>query len=967
VEVGDEDAERLRALDPSEDEIYWCGRQLQYEVSSPTELPERLVDPAGEPIDLRKSHRRGDSRRWTLVVEGRPELPLHAQDVQLICTERDWKEGLDKVRDAAGRSWMLGDDGRLEVEELPDSETLTGDNNVRLEWDREEQRHSSTGVWIQLERPESEKGDSGTDPRAHFCEPDVDEIWTQPKHSRETVIRITSTDRENYRLCLEEAPPENADRLYLPVNTINLKRQRAAVHQLQSAPLPHHRGLLRLIENPEEMEWPKVVPNEDVEWRILDEPDYDGTAEQREFVEKALATPDFAFLDGPPGSGKTTTICELILQLIERGERILLCASTHCAIDNVLERIAGEDNVEPVRIGREGRVDERVQQCQIDRRKDSLRNRWAQGEVVRQYASTEEMAERMVVQTSNLTCGTTMGIVNHPLLRAASDHSRREQGEAEWLTRQAHFDVLIVDEASKTTLQEFLVPAMLAERWVVVGDVRQLAPYVDDAEMAANLRQMDRDDGSAFPPAHQRACLVAFRLLSREAYVKETRWLVVEEKAVLEKLDEELEDRRADEAENLGPVVKVTSGRGVQVRENGEHVEVGSETLRGNPADGMVWLRAASVVLVREADFGRVSEQLPGDLVRLTAPFGNDAPPAWNYRNAYYRPRAPRYDQPAYDRGDNLENPVQAAEKSQRFLRENRWAGEVAWRSLRLQELRGSDQEDKRARYLNQIERLAPRDGSIDDGLSAFRGLALPSLLESLQKGIPEIDARRSSALNEGMEEDSWEQRAVLLPYQHRMHPEISRFPRKQFYDSQALQDANTLEGRTEEVGWHFKPSGLEERAIWVDVAGHVEDGVNEAEVERMADLLGEFANWARPAPSNEPESSDWEVALLSFYVPQYRAISRMLQGFCEQPHSESHFELSGVSITCGTVDRFQGREADVVMLSMRNTGRVGFLDSPNRLNVALTRARHLLLVLGNRDYFKRCKVPALSNLASQL
>lgn len=72
-------------------------------------------------------------------------------------------------------------------------------------------------------------------------------------------------------------------------------------------------------------------------------------------MKKAIATDDFALLEGPPGSGKTTTILELILQLLKLGKKILLSASTHVAIDNVLERIYNGDidnNVEALRIGR---------------------------------------------------------------------------------------------------------------------------------------------------------------------------------------------------------------------------------------------------------------------------------------------------------------------------------------------------------------------------------------------------------------------------------------------------------------------------------------------------------------------------------------------------------------------------------------------------------------------------------------
>jgi AAA domain len=67
----------------------------------------------------------------------------------------------------------------------------------------------------------------------------------------------------------------------------------------------------------------------------------DGTLEQRQFVERALGTPDFALLEGPPGSGKTTAICDLIVQLAKMGKRVLLVASTHVAVDNVLERNSG--------------------------------------------------------------------------------------------------------------------------------------------------------------------------------------------------------------------------------------------------------------------------------------------------------------------------------------------------------------------------------------------------------------------------------------------------------------------------------------------------------------------------------------------------------------------------------------------------------------------------------------------------
>ena len=56
------------------------------------------------------------------------------------------------------------------------------------------------------------------------------------------------------------------------------------------------------------------------------------------------------------------------------------------------------------------------------------------------------------------------------------------------------------------------------------------------------------------------------------------------------------------------------------------------------------------------------------------------------------------------------------------------------------------------------------------------------------------------------------------------------------------------------------------------------------------------------------------------------------------------------------SVDKFQGKEADIVFLSMVKSGNasLGFMDSPNRLNVAITRAKYQMVIVGNLNYFKK-------------
>lgn len=66
---------------------------------------------------------------------------------------------------------------------------------------------------------------------------------------------------------------------------------------------------------------------------------------QRQAVTGAVDAPHAYFVQGPPGTGKTTVITELVRQLVSKGERVLLVASMHVAVDEVLRRVADADGV----------------------------------------------------------------------------------------------------------------------------------------------------------------------------------------------------------------------------------------------------------------------------------------------------------------------------------------------------------------------------------------------------------------------------------------------------------------------------------------------------------------------------------------------------------------------------------------------------------------------------------------------
>jgi len=75
------------------------------------------------------------------------------------------------------------------------------------------------------------------------------------------------------------------------------------------------------------------------------------------------------------------------------------------------------------------------------------------------------------------------------------------------------------------------------------------------------------------------------------------------------------------------------------------------------------------------------------------------------------------------------------------------------------------------------------------------------------------------------------------------------------------------------------------------------------------------------------------------------------LRDFCESAFAKKF----GGGLFFGTVDRFQGRECDIVICSLvrkNKNGNIGFAKKPNRINVAFSRARRLLCIVGNSGQF---------------
>lgn len=799
---------------------------------------------------------------------------------------------------------------------------------LRVGWKTVNELREDGSQWVEL----IACSDRSNEPDATFRQflgDETKEVYecAPPSHSAEKrerrtyfrddhCITILRRDWSMRRLLLERAPvfPE----LAIKPNTYPLDKQIEAIERLRSEPAEAHLPLLRLLQERRyaDAHWPTLAPIPEPEWAVLKDDSRDGTLEQREFVRRALATPDFAFLEGPPGSGKTTAICELILQAVSRGERVLLSASTHVAVDNVLERIADGQHNEIIAVRIDRRDDDETPESvkglrlerfvQAERRKlQDFHHRQAQPSLAQALfrrgldaeADGEDMVERLILESANLVAGTTIGILQHPDLKSA----RRTK------TTEPPFDMLIVDEASKTTFQEFLVPALWAKKWILVGDPRQLSPYADDADLAPNVR----------------ACL--------PAEWKREMCLTVAEAA---------DGDVASEGKVFVNVADAMQAdflrRQALARASDTHVEVLSEPDIKDDAATAVRLADAAILVGQKEDFRRLDGTLPLDIARLNGQFDD----------VWHRRRAAWLDFAGIDSEEQL-----------------RWETEIAWRLARDYEMRWLP-EQERPNSGEQIERLLPVDdsGSVLDAINQVARLALPSILESLMQGVGGRGESRGrehiTARSDGLRSLGWgsrdiyAERAVLLTFQHRMHPDISARPRQLFYNDEALQDAKGMSARR---AWSCDCFG-DHRAVWIPVEGRDRNNRNEKEAQALCRQLERFLQWSEKNPRSD--GGAWEIAVLTFYRGQEALLRESLNNSRNVLTGYGSYARHGLSgkvvatIKLCTVDRFQGHEADVVFLSFVKTRSVGFLQSLNRLNVAVTRARYQLVLFGAQRFF---------------
>ncbi|MDP6742446.1 MAG: AAA domain-containing protein [Candidatus Thalassarchaeaceae archaeon] len=182
-----------------------------------------------------------------------------------------------------------------------------------------------------------------------------------------------------------------------------------------------------------------------------------------------------------------------------------------------------------------------------------------------------------------------------------------------------------------------------------------------------------------------------------------------------------------------------------------------------------------------------------------------------------------------------------------------------------------------------------------------------------------------------------------MLNIQYRMHPVISEYSSARYYDNQ-LENGVTAQERPAPAGF-----------LWPDwdapVAFVPVDGAEELAVDGKSRLNRDEAGWVVRIIEGLLEPGDLQpsdIGVVSPYNGQVRLLTDLLDGRGILA-GENSDESEGLEIR--SIDGYQGREKEVIVLSTvraNDNGEVGFLSDRRRLNVALTRPKRGLIVVGS-------------------
>lgn len=221
---------------------------------------------------------------------------------------------------------------------------------------------------------------------------------------------------------------------------------------------------------------------------------------QKNAVRFSFEQNDLAIIHGPPGTGKTTTLVEIIKQnCLKYKQKILICAPSNIAVDNLVERLAiaekGYSKLKLIRLGHPARLLEKIQQYSLDAVLTKSDQYKLAGDIksdmdktlrlIRKSSTQKSERESLkremrelrkdLYQRENRALKEVLKEADCILATLTTTHS---DGPLKHLTED-HFDTIIIDECSQALEAACWIPLVKgARKLILAGDHLQLPPTI---------------------------------------------------------------------------------------------------------------------------------------------------------------------------------------------------------------------------------------------------------------------------------------------------------------------------------------------------------------------------------------------------------------------------------------------------------------------------------------------------------